>query len=193
MNGIERITARIEADAQGEIDALLASAQAEVAEIEQDYQRRAEALRAQLLERSEKAALEREERLISAAKMEGRKALLAARQDLVEQAFLAAQAKLCLLPHNEAIEVLAKLMVRASASGQEEIIFSQADRERIGAAAVEKANAAGKHLRLAEETRSIRGGFILREGRVEINCAFETLVRLEKSRSAAAVAKLLFP
>ena len=79
MNGIERITARIEADAQGEIDALLASAQAEVAEIEQDYQRRAEALRAQLLERSEKAALEREERLISAAKMEGRKALLAAR------------------------------------------------------------------------------------------------------------------
>ena len=193
MNGIERITARIEADAQGEIDALLASAQAEVAEIEQDYQRRAEALRAQLLERSEKAALEREERLISAAKMEGRKALLAARQDLVEQAFLAAQAKLCLLPHNEAIEVLAKLMVRASASGQEEVIFSQADRERIGAAAVEKANAAGKHLRLAEETRSIRGGFILREGRVEINCAFETLVRLEKSRSAAAVAKLLFP
>ena len=193
MNGIERITARIEADAQGEIDALLASAQAEAAEIEQDYQRRAEALRAQLLERSEKAALEREERLISAAKMEGRKALLAARQDLVEQAFLAAQAKLCLLPHNEAIEVLAKLMVRASASGQEEVIFSQADRERIGAAAVEKANAAGKHLRLAEETRSIRGGFILREGRVEINCAFETLVRLEKSRSAAAVAKLLFP
>lgn len=193
MNGIERITARIEADAQGEIDALLASAQAEAAEIEQEYQRRAEALRTQLLAKSEKAALEREERLLSAAKMEGRKTLLAARQDLVDQAFLAAQAKLCLLPHDEAVEVLAKLMVRASASGQEEVIFSQADRERIGAAAVEKANAAGKRLRLAEETRSIRGGFILREGRVEINCAFETLVRLEKSRSAAAAAKLLFP
>ena len=91
------------------------------------------------------------------------------------------------------MEVLAKLMVRSSTSGQEDVIFSQADRERVGAEAVEKANAAGKKLRLAEETRPIRGGFILREGRVEINCAFETLVRLEKSRSAAAVAKLLFP
>ena len=193
MNGIERITARIQADAQGEIDALLASAQAEAEQIEEEYRLQAEALRAQLRSKAEKNAREREARLVSAAEMEGRKTLLAARQELLDTAFQAAQAKLCLLPHEEAVEVLAKLMVRSSTSGQEDVIFSQADRERVGAEAVEKANAAGKKLRLAEETRPIRGGFILREGRVEINCAFETLVRLEKSRSAAAVAKLLFP
>ncbi len=45
---------------------------------------------------------------------------------------------------------------------------------------------------LAEETRPIQGGFILLDGRVETNCAFETLVRLEKTAMAGEVAKLLF-
>ncbi|MBQ2738641.1 MAG: V-type ATP synthase subunit E [Oscillibacter sp.] len=192
MNGIERILSRIEADARSEIDAILASAREEAANTEEAFRREAEELRASLLEKAEKAAAQREERLVSAARMEGRKALLATRQDLVDDAYLAAQARLCLLPHDEAIDVLAELLVRVSATGREEVIFSPADRERIGEAAVEKANAAGKDLILSEETRPLRGGFILKEGNVEINCAFETLTRLEKGRSAAAVAKILF-
>ena len=193
MNGIERITKRIQEDAQAERDAILAQAREEAARIEGEYQRQAEALRAQLRANGERKAAEREERLVSAAKMEGRKALLAAKQDLVDQAYLAAQTKLCLLSRDQAVEVLAGLLLRSSVTGKESVIFSQADRERVGAAAVEKANAAGKQLRLAEETRSIRGGFILQQGRVEINCAFETLTRLERSRSAMDVAKRLFP
>ena len=193
MNGIERITKRIQEDAQAERDAILAQAREEAARIEGEYQRQAEALRAQLRADGERKAAEREERLVSAAKMEGRKALLAAKQDLVDQAYLAAQTKLCLLPRDQAVEVLAGLLLRSSVTGKESVIFSQADRERVGAAAVEKANAAGKQLRLSEETRSIRGGFILQQGRVEINCAFETLTRLERSRSAMDVAKRLFP
>lgn len=192
MNGIERITARIEAEARAEREALLSAAQAEAAAIKEEYARRGEALRAQLLEKAEKNAAAQEERQVSAARMEGRKQRLTARQALVDDAFLAAQARLCLLPHDEAVEVLTGLLLRCSVTGREEVIFSQADRERVGAAAVERANAAGKHLVLSEETRPLLGGFVLRQGRVEINCAFETLVRLEKSRSAAAVAKLLF-
>ena len=192
MNGIERILSRIEADARSEIDAILASAREEAANTEEAFRREAEELRASLLEKAEKAAAQREERLVSAARMEGRKALLATRQDLVDDAYLAAQARLCLLPHDEAIDVLAELLVRVSATGREEVIFSPADRERIGEAAVEKANAAGKDLILSEETRPLRGGFIIKEGNVEINCAFETLTRREKGRSAAAVAMILF-
>ena len=192
MNGIERITARIEADAQREIDAILASAREEAAEAEETYRREAEELRSRLLAQAEKAAQVREERMVSAARMEGRKKVLAQRQDLVDDAYLAAQARLCLLPHDEAISVLAQMLLQVSVSGREEVIFSPADRERIGEAAVEQANAAGKQLILSEETRPLRGGFILKEGNVEINCAFETLTRLEKSRSAAAVAKILF-
>ena len=47
-------------------------------------------------------------------------------------------------------------------------------------------------LTLSEETRPIRGGFIMVDGPVEVNCAFETLVRLQKTETAGLVARKLF-
>ena len=104
-------------------------------------------------------------------------------------------------------------------------MFSSQDRERIGKAAVARANemlaaaaapdlpsASGKvgeilgkvvagvsaiaqgtaMLSLSEETRPMRGGFILKDQNVEVNCTFETLVRLQRAETAGAVAKKLF-
>ena len=72
-------------------------------------------------------------------------------------------------------------------------MFSKEDREQAGKAAVEKANQiSGKQLRLSEESLPIRGGFILKDKNVEVNCTFETLVRLQKAETAGAVAKTLF-
>ena len=48
-------------------------------------------------------------------------------------------------------------------------------------------------LTVAQETLPIQGGFILRSGNVEVNCTFDTLVRLQKAETAGAVAKKLFP
>ena len=47
-------------------------------------------------------------------------------------------------------------------------------------------------LTLSEETRDIRGGFIMVDGDVEINCAFETLVRLQREQMEKKVADALF-
>lgn len=47
-------------------------------------------------------------------------------------------------------------------------------------------------LTLAEETRNIKGGFIMLDGDVEVNCAFETLVRLQREKLEKEVAKTLF-
>ena len=47
-------------------------------------------------------------------------------------------------------------------------------------------------LTLAEETRPIRGGFILAADGVEMNCAFETLVRLARPELERQVADVLF-
>ena len=190
MNGIERITARIEADGRAEAEAILEKGRAEAAAVEEEYRRRADSERAAWKEQAEKKAREREERLVSAAAMESRKTLLAARQEMVEKAFAQALDRLCSLPREEYVEVLAALLERC-ATGGEEVIFSRADRERVGEETLKKA--AGKQLRLAEETRPLRGGFVLRKGKVEVNCAFETLVRLQKGQCAAQAAKLLFP
>ena len=48
-------------------------------------------------------------------------------------------------------------------------------------------------LTLAEESRNIKGGFIMIDGKVEINCAFGTLVRLQREKLERQVADVLFP
>ena len=48
-------------------------------------------------------------------------------------------------------------------------------------------------LTLADEIREMDGGLILRDGKVEINCAFETQLRVLRETMAADVAKVLFP
>lgn len=194
MNGIEKITQRIEADAQAEIDRILSAAREEADQITGRYKAQADAEAASLAARNEKSAAEREERLVSVAQMEARKVQLAAKQEMVEKAYDLALEKLCAMPDAQYTEVLAGLLVQASSNGREEAIFSPEDRERVGKAAVDKANAAsGKQLKLSQETRPLKGGFVLRDENIEVNCTFDTLVRLEKAETTGAVVKKLFP
>ena len=191
MNGIEKITQRINADAQAEIDRVLADAKAQAAEIAGKYKAQADAEAAALQARNEKAAAEREERLVNVAQMEARKTALAAKQEMVEKAYALALKKLCAMPEEQYTAVLAELLMQAS-SGGGEVIFSAKDQKGAGKAAVEQANKAGRKLKVSKETRKIPGGFILRAENVEVNCAFDTLVRLQKAETAVAVEKKLF-
>ena len=141
MKGIEKITQLIQTDAQAEIDSVLSKAREEAEAVAARYQAQAAAEAAELAVKNEKAAAEREERLVSVAQMEARKVLLAAKQEMVEKAYIRALEKLTSMPEEQYTAVLADLLVEASSNGSEEAIFSQEDRERVGKAAVEKANA----------------------------------------------------
>ena len=193
MNGIEKITQRIASDAQAEVDRILGDAREEAARISANYRAQADAEAQELDAKNERAAAEQEERLISAAQMKASRLQLAAKQEMVEKAYIQALDKLCALPEEQYVAILADLLVKASSNGKEEAVFSPEDRERVGEAAVAKANElSGKQLRLSEETQPIRGGFILKDKNVEVNCTFETLVRLQKAETAGAVAQKLF-
>ena len=77
--------------------------------------------------------------------------------------------------------------------------LSPQDASEIGPEVVLLANTAlreaGKpgKLTLSAEPRSIPGGFILSHGDVELNCAFDTLVRLQREKLEKEVAAILFP
>lgn len=194
MNGIEKITARIEEDGRQETEALLAQARAQAAEVTARYQAEAKAAADEILEHGRKSAEARARHLDSTAQMECRKAVLAAKQDVIEEAFQAAHKKLLDLPQAEYVAFLAGLAAKASVSGKEKLIFSADDRAQVGKDVVAAANkklAAGG-LTLAEETRPMDGGFILSDGAVEVNCTFDTLIRLQRGALAGEVAKALF-
>ena len=194
MNGINKITDQIGADIQKDIDSLMERTRAQAAEIAHRYEERAGQEGAAVLERGRKAAAEHEERLVSNAKLEARKQILAAKQELVEQAFDTALEQLLALPE-EYTALLASLAAKAADTGREKVALSQKDRARYGKAAVTRANELlgdRGHLTLSEGTRDIRGGLILEGDQVEVNCSFETLIRGQKEAATAQVARILF-
>ena len=193
MNGIDKITQRIGADTQAEIDRILADAAAQAEAAADKFRTQAEAEDRDLLAKSERAAAEREERLVSAAQMEARKTVLAAKQAVMEETYAKALEKLRNLPEARYVEVLTELLLQAAPHGMGEVLFSAQDRETVGQAAVDAANGkSGGKLTLSGETAPIQGGFILKDGNVEVNCAFDTLVRLQKAETAGQVAQRLF-
>ena len=193
MNGIDKITQRIGADTQAEIDRILADAAVQAEAAADKFRTQAEAEDRDLLAKSERAAAEREERLVSAAQMEARKTVLAAKQAVMEETYAKALEKLRNLSETRYVEVLTELLLQAAPHGAGEVLFSAQDRETVGQAAVDAANGkSGGKLTLSGETAPIQGGFILKDGNVEVNCAFDTLVRLQKAETAGQVAQRLF-
>ncbi len=198
MTGIENITGKIKADAQVQIDQVKQTAAAQVQQIQAGYEKRTAQESEEILRKGQAAAEEREKRLVSAAQMEARKMTLAAKQEVIEEAFALALEQLCQLPEQDTVQLLADLIVRASTTGTEQVVLNQVDRTRYGVKACQLANerleAAGKtgYITLSEQVRDIRGGLLLKNGAIEVNCAYETLVRLVRNEVTGEVSKVLF-
>ena len=134
MKGLDKIIGRIRADAAAEIDAIRAEGDAKAAEVTAAYEAQAKALLDSEAEKSRQAAQSMAERGQRTDAMDKSKAILAAKQQCIDEAFDRAAQKLRQLPREEYISVLAALAASAGA-GDEEIILSAADAAAIGAKA----------------------------------------------------------
>ena len=194
MKGTEKIIAHIGADAKAQADAILAQAEAKCAEIREGYEQQAKQAYAERIRAGVKANQDRLDSMERLAKMEGRKAVLALKQDMVAESFDRACDQLVNLPEAQYVAFLAKLAAKASVTGDEEIVLNARDRKAIGTKVVEAANKAltdGK-LTLSEKTGDFKGGLILRRGNIEANCTAELLVDLCRDEMAAELAGVLF-
>jgi len=227
MDGLDKITGRIAADAQAQAEAIVADAQARSGEIAAQAQAQARAEAEAIRAKAEAACAQRRERIASMAQLEGRKRLLAAKQEGILAAFDRALEDLIALPEDKQIELLAAMAAQAAVTGRERVMLNAEDQKKIGKAVVARANellakavapklpeelkgsTAGAildkavttvtalakgtaMLTLAEEARPICGGLILESEGVEINCAYETLVRLSRPQLEREVAGILF-
>lgn len=193
MNGLDKIIARMEADTQAACDALAASAAENAAAILRDCQAQADAVTRDSAQRAEAQAAEHLEHLNGSSQLACRQRVLAAKQQLIDEAFARTAQALAALPQADYIDLLAALAAE-NGSGDEELLLSKTDRDAVGAAVVEAANAKkpGAAFRLSEETRDTGGGLVLRRGRVELNCSFTEKLRQLRQEESSAVAQLLF-
>ena len=198
MDGIEKITTRISEDIEQQINAINEEAQQKASEITARYNTLARQAQTDILSRGKSAAEERKERLSGVAHLEVNKRILAEKQALLDEAFQSAMTELTSLPEEQYVALLTNLAVKGVRKGTEQLIFSQADRTRYGKKVVSSANEhlnkAGKKaaLTLSESVRPMKGGLVLSDGDIEVNCTFETILRLLRREIAGQVANALF-
>jgi V/A-type H+-transporting ATPase subunit E len=198
MNGIDKITARIEADAVADAARIAQEAQAQAETIRSDGDKKAQECYWQKVQQGVKATEDRASRLAKAADMEARKNILAYKQSVITEAFDRAEKRLLAMSGDEYINFLAGQAARASVTGREEIVLSQKDKKTYGSKVVSKANAllgtmgkSGK-LTLAEEEGDFSGGLVLRQGNVSVNCTVAALMEQARETMASVVATELF-
>ena len=221
MNGLDKITDRILAEAQERADKILSEAQAESERIAADYAARAEQIRTTLSAEAEKVGMDRVSRAKSTAATAKRNLLLQTQGELIDGVFDGALDYVRNLDTEKYTDLLVGLLCAAFVEqleaesvgrtlyGEEdlivpetyEVLLNQRDRDRYGKAVIEgaKKRLGGKvatekleQLKLAERAISIDGGLVLRFGDVESNCSLALLFAQLREEFEAEVGRALF-
>jgi len=179
----DEFKAQILADAKDKSDAVLAEAEKKAA---------------QLVEESQARGLEEKEKVISrrrsVADIDSRKVILAKKQEIIAETFDKAADAITAMEEAEYIRLLVALGTGSGIkTGQ--LIFNEKEKAAIGQKVADALNAAvdGGQFTVAEETRNLRGGYMLRAGQTFINNTVEALVDENKAALTGEIVKMLFP
>ena len=198
MSGADRLREKIIAEAKREAKAILANARQRAENILSEARQEADAQKQKMLQAAKQQAEDRRQRNLTIAELDARKALLAAKEEMIEETFNQAISRLNNLKEREYEDLLYNMLLAATETGDEEVIAAEADRGRFQKTLLARVNkelkARGKkgELTLSAETRELSGGFILRSGNVETNCSFAALLRMQRDRLEPVVAEMLF-
>ncbi len=190
MNGIDNITKRIADESEKTAREIIAAAEAEKRALHAEYAAKAEGIREKILSRAEKDAEDAGFRIESSASSDVRRAALAKKQELISEAFAAAEKKHSSLSGDELVSAISSLALRAAAGQSGEMILSEKDislKEKILAKC-----SSNKGITVSKETHPLGGGFIFKRGNTEINCTFARLVSELREELQLEVAEILF-
>lgn len=196
MSGLDKIKSQILEDANAaaaekiarareEADALIAKAEEETAaEIAKGAQQ------------SEEAVKNYADRIQSACDMQRRKALLAARQELIADVLEKAYERVLSLPAEEYFALLLKVLAQYAQPEEGEMYLSAADLARMPEgfeSEVKKiAGEKGGSLSVTGESKEMDGGFVLVYGGIEENCTIRAMFTARRDEWSDLVQKILF-
>ncbi len=166
----------------------------EAREITDQAEKRVEAERERLRARARQRAAEERNRIVTLARLAARRELLTEKQRLIDRVFEEAGKSVLGMGREEYQDLMRTFLVDVAGPGDAEVIIDE-NETRIDQAFLDRvANDLGRagSLRLSSERRRIGGGFILRSGRTEVNCALDTILREARERLETEVARVLF-
>lgn len=198
MTGTEKIRAKILEDASARAAAIEEQARDEARAIMDQASDEAGRKRAELLKKAEADGAESYKRLLAVAGLEGRKEILRAKQDMIDEAFQSALEKVMGLSDKEYQKLLETMIIDAAGSEGGEILLSEKDIKRLDKSFIGNINqllaAKGKKgmVTFSKQTIKTAGGFILRSGELEVNSTFEILFGMLRSELESDVVGILF-
>jgi V/A-type H+-transporting ATPase subunit E len=195
---LQDILDKINTDAKRESNKIKAESEEKIAKIDADTEKEIKAIEEKTAELSEKKYEEEKRLKISLATLELKNKLLASKQSLIDEAFEKALSDIKALPVEKYKELLISALLKVDAHGDEEVILGASDSDKLGASFVDDINAAFKKagnkadFKLLKETRDNITGCVLKDGRKETICTFESIIKGKRKELEKEVASLLF-
>lgn len=193
----DAIMAKIIDDARSTAAQTLSDANARAQQIRQRAEEEGIKKRAETMDQARRECIELRDRMLRMAELDQRKAQLAVKREVIEQAFEAALQKMSAMPAKQKLTYMERLIVD-NAQGDEEIVVSAEDAKLFDAGYIGRLNAEltkiGKisGLTLSDERREMDGGVILKKNGMEVNCTFRAMLNQIRPSLEASVAQMLF-
>lgn len=136
------------------------------------------------------------DRMLRMAELDQKKALLAVKRQVIDQAFEDALKRMQQMTPDKKQEYMLGLLME-SAQGGEQLIPCREDKALFDDAFMNKINQSLKEagrapVVLSQEARQLGGGFVLKQGGLEVNCAFKAVLQQARTALEAQVAGVLF-
>lgn len=198
MTGMEKIKAKILEDSNAKASQIEQKAKLEAGVILDEASKEAEKKKNEIISKAEAESMEVYRRLLAVADLDGRKELLRAKRDVVENAFASAMAKLAELPDREYQKLIESMVVKSAAKGSGEVILSAKDAGRIDGNFIQNINRSLSEagiegsVKLSDEKINATGGVVVRYGDMEVNNTFEILFEMLRPQLENDVVKILF-
>ena len=189
MSGVEKITARLNEETAAQCEEILAAAKNKAAEIVA----RAQAEGNETIRAAEAEAKKRADQILASAVSQSaanaRKAMLAAKVDLINEVLEKAKQSLHDLSDEAYFNALAGLARKNRRDGVGEMLMCERDLRRMPKDFIDKL---GYGVKVSPIPVNIEDGFILKYGEIEQNCTFSALFSAFSQELQARAASLLF-
>lgn len=198
--GLEELKQKIIEDAKRNAAEIIKTGESKTTLIIKEAQEKIKKLREERLRKAELEAKAIKERTVGSARLEARKKLLLAKQELIEEVITKALKRILELPKKEYLKFIEKqLLGIEDLSGSCKVEFNERDKRIITPEWLEKLEqelrkkSPNLSLELSKNFRTdITGGVIIKSSEVELNNSLEAIVKLKRDDLECEIANILF-
>jgi V/A-type H+-transporting ATPase subunit E len=195
---IKDIKEKIIKDALEEKEKIIKDAEIKIENFKKQQKEENESIRRDIMERYMQEAELKEKKIITEAKLNAKKDILAEKQAIIDEIFLEVTKRINKLEDKEYLPLIEKLILENVEQGDEIVYIGEQERKSINQEFIAEINkklkSQGKkgELKLAKERLPIKGGVILGTEEIKKNASLEVLLEKIKSETETRLNQFLF-